>query len=246
MIDDVGGALLSFRVMPRTARVAPGGQVYHVLNRSVGKKRLFGNDSDFEAFERVMIEAHQRHPIRILSYAFLANHWHFVVWPQRDGQLTEFFRWLAHTHAMRWNRAHPKSAHGRLYQGRYKSFLIQRDENLLTVLRYVEQTPLAAGLVEKAQRWRFSSLGARTTGDRSIKSLLAPWPVDRPSNWTARVNAPLSARELERVEVSVERSRPYGNDDWVRRTTSRLGLEHTVRPEGRPPKLGYRVLPVED
>jgi len=53
--------------MPRAARKAPGGQVYHVLNRSVGKRHLFGKDADFEAFQRVMIEAHQRHPIRILS-----------------------------------------------------------------------------------------------------------------------------------------------------------------------------------
>jgi putative transposase len=227
--------------MPRTARVAPGGQVYHVLNRSVGKTKLFGKDAEFEAFQRVMIEAHQRHPMRILSYALLSNHWHFVVWPRKDGELADFFRWLAHTHAMRWKRSHRRAGNGRLYQGRYKSFLVQRDDNLLSVLRYVERAPLEARLVEKAQLWRFSSLGARTQGDREVKALLAPWPVERPPNWTAQVNAPLSAQEVRRIEVSIERSRPFGNADWVTRTTSRLGLEHTVRPEGRPPKLGYRV-----
>ena len=78
--------------MPRAARKAPGGQVYHVLNRSVGKRHLFGKEADFEAFQRVMIEAHQRHPIRILSYCVLSNHWHFAVWPDADGQVTAFFR----------------------------------------------------------------------------------------------------------------------------------------------------------
>ncbi len=68
--------------MPRIARNAPGVQVYHVLNRSVGKMHLFSSDADFEAFQRVMIEAHQRHPIRILAYCILSNHWHFVVWPE--------------------------------------------------------------------------------------------------------------------------------------------------------------------
>ena len=87
--------------MPRAARKAPGGQVYHVLNRSVGKRHLFGKDADFEAFQRVMIEAHQRHPIRILSSCVLSHHWHFAVWPDADGQVTAFCRWLAHTHAMR-------------------------------------------------------------------------------------------------------------------------------------------------
>ena len=72
--------------MPRAARKATGGQVYHVLNRSVGKMRLSGRETDFEVFERVVIEAHQRHPIRVLSYCVLSKHWHFVVWPWADGQ----------------------------------------------------------------------------------------------------------------------------------------------------------------
>ena len=88
--------------MPRAARKAPRGQVYHVLNRSVGKMHLFGKDADFETFQRVMIERTERHPIRILSYCVLSNHWHFAVWPDADGQVTALFRWLAHTHATRW------------------------------------------------------------------------------------------------------------------------------------------------
>src|SRR6266550_2546491 len=108
--------------MPRAARNAPGGLVYHILNRSVGRMHLFGKDADFEAFQRVLIEAHQRHPIRVLSYCVLSNHWHFVVWPDADGQVTAFFRWLAHTHAMRWRVAHRTVGYGPLEQGRFKSF----------------------------------------------------------------------------------------------------------------------------
>jgi putative transposase len=72
--------------MPRTARVASGGLVYHVLNRAAGKMHLFGKEVNFEAFQRVMVEAHQRQLIRVLSYCVLSNHWHFVVWPEQDGQ----------------------------------------------------------------------------------------------------------------------------------------------------------------
>jgi len=104
--------------MPRAARKAPGGQVYHVLNRSVDRVHLFGKNADFEAFQGVMIEAHQRHPIRILSYCVLSNHWHFVVWPEAEGQVSAFFRWLAHTHAMRWRVAHRTVGYGHIYQGR--------------------------------------------------------------------------------------------------------------------------------
>ena len=73
-------------------------------------------------------------------------------------------------------------------------------------------------------------------GDRAIKAILSPWPVRRPSNWIARVNTPLGATELVRLRASVERGRPFGDDDWVKRTVSELKLEHTIRPPGRPPK----------
>ena len=197
---------------------------------------LFRRDADFEAFERVMVEAHDRQPIRILSYCVLSNHWHFVVWPKKDGQLTDFFRRLAHTHAVRWRVSHRTVGYGPVYQGRFKSFPVQRDDHLLSLLHYVERNPLSAGLVERSQLWRYCSLWSRVHGADEIKALLSPWPVERPANWTARVNAPLTAKELDRVRLSIERGRPYGGDEWVRRTVNELGLLHTVRPEGRPRK----------
>jgi putative transposase len=224
--------------MPRAARVTPGGMVYHVLNRSVGRMHLFRKDADFEAFQRVMIEAHERHPTRILSYCIMSNHWHFAIWPKEDGELTDYFRWLAHTHAMRWRVSHRTVGYGHLYQGRFKSFPVQRDEHLLTLCRYIERNPVSAGLVRKAEQWRFSSLWARTQGDDAIKGLLSPWPVGRPADWTVRVNTALSGKELDRIRASALRGRPYGGDTWVSRTVSQLHLEHTVRPEGRPKKTG--------
>ena len=89
--------------------------------------------------------------------------------------------------------------------------------------------------------WRWGSLWARVHGEEAIKGLLSPWPVERPANWTARVNAPLTAKELSRLRVSIERGQPYGGDDWVRQTVKQLGLEHTVRPEGRPRKESQAV-----
>ncbi len=96
---------------------------------------MFRKEDDFKAFQRVMVEAHERQPIRILSYCVLSNHWHFVVWPEQDGQLTDFFRWLAHTHAMRWRVSRRTVGYGPLYQGRFKSFPVQCDDHLLSLLR---------------------------------------------------------------------------------------------------------------
>ena len=84
--------------MPRRARVTPGGLVYHVLNRTVAGLPLFRKEADYEAFERIMIEAHERHPTRILAWCLMRNHWHFVVWPREDGEADGLFP-LAGAHA---------------------------------------------------------------------------------------------------------------------------------------------------
>src|SRR5882724_3699771 len=89
--------------MPRVARVAPSGYVYHASNRAVAWLAFFEKEGDYQAFERVLVEALEQTPIRLLGYCLMPNHWHFVLWPQKDGELTEFLRWLTHTHTQRWH-----------------------------------------------------------------------------------------------------------------------------------------------
>jgi putative transposase len=224
--------------MPRIARVAPGGLVYHVLNRANGRLRLFKKDEDFLAFEEVMALAHERLPIRILDWVMMPNHWHMVLWPQRDGELTGFLRWLTLTHTQRWKQAHDAVGHGHLYQGRFKSFPLQDDGHLLTVLRYVERNPLRANLVERAEQWRWGSCSARHHRGHALASLLSDWPIDRPRGWLELVNQPQTAAEEKAVTTSIERSRPLGNPQWVQRIAEKLHLQQSLRPRGRPP--GWR------
>ena len=226
--------------MARSARVAPGGLVYHVLNRSVGRITLFRRDKDYEAFEKILIEAHARMALRICAYCILGTHWHFVTWPEADGELSEFFRWMTLTHAMRWRVAHHSVGYGPLYQGRFKNFPVEEDEAFLMVCRYVERNALSAGLVKRAEDWRWGSLWARSNGSEALRRVLCDWPVNRPRNWVERVNMPLTAREVERVRTSISRNRPMGSAEWVERTVRRLGLGQTIRSEGRPPKAARR------
>ena len=218
--------------MARKARVAPGGWIYHVVNRSVGRMRMLRTPRDFAAFDRIILQAQERCPLRILSYCLMGNHWHFVAWPKEDGQLTEFFRWLAHTHAMRWRVSHNTVGYGHLYQGRYKSFPVQSGDSLLNVCRYVERNALTAGVVERAEDWPWSSLWVREHGTPEQKAVLSAWPTDRPKDWTPWVNAAVTEKEKSRWQLSLSRSQPFGDDAWTARTTTKLGLEHTMRGEG--------------
>jgi len=229
-------------VMPRQSRRCPGGMVYHVWNRAAGRLRLFKKDADYAAFGRIMIEAHQRHPIRILEWCLMPNHWHFVVYPSEDDEVTRFFRWLTHTHAMRAIRHRRTLGMGPLYQGRFKSLPVEQDEHLSTLLRYVQRNPVRAELVQRATRWKWSGLWARRAGDVTTRSLLSKWPIDEPSDWEDWVDSPQTPAEIASVREHIRRNRPYGSRGWTQQTARRLGLQSTLRPRGRPTRKGQKEL----
>jgi putative transposase len=198
--------------------------------------RLFEKDDDHEAFEQALLEAWQRVGIRILGYVVMPDHWEFVVWPKTDEQTSEFFYRLTLTHTMRWHAHHETVGSGHLYQGRFKSFPVQKDERLLTVLQYVESSPLRAGLAERAEDWRWGSAWRACRGKPEHREILSAWPAARPRQWKSQVNSPLSASELAALESCVRRGSPYGDERWVERTAAALGLQFTLRSRGRPPK----------
>jgi putative transposase len=209
--------------------------VYHTLNRANARLPIFDNDDDYIAFERVLAQAVARYDMRLLAYCLMPNHFHLLLWPREDGDLSLFMRWLTVTHTQRWH-AHRKTAGtGHLYQGRFKSFPVQSDEHFLTVYRNVERNALRANLVRRAEDWEWSSLGARRAKDDADRTALSPWPIDRPRDWTARVDRAFGPKE-EAVLGSIERGQPFGSAPWQAEVAARLGLASLFRPRGRPRK----------
>jgi len=206
-IESIDGALRD----ARRTRIAPGEIVYHALNRANGGNELFHKPEDYSAFERIMISAMHRTPIRLLAYCLMPNHWHMVLLPRKDGEMTQFLRRLTITHSQRLHAHRHMTGYGHIYQGRFKSFPIEQDESLLNVLRYVERNALRANLVERAQDWRWCSLWRRLNADR--ESLLSSWPLDAPAGWIDWVNGAQTAGELHALRKSVNR----GNALWLRR-----------------------------
>lgn len=224
--------------MPRRPRICPAGVCFHVLNRAVARMTLFEKREDYEAFECVLAEAFERQPLPMFAYCVMANHWHFVVRPETDEQLSDFFRWLTHTHTMRWHAHYQTQGTGHLYQGRFKTFAIEEDDHLLAVLRYVERNPLRAGFCARAEDWTFGSGWRMAHGDRQSRKLLASWPIPRPRQWNSFVNQAQTEAEVQAVRHSVVRGTPYGSEGWVTQSAARLQLKHTLRSRGRPRKKG--------
>ena len=220
--------------MPRPPRADEAGGLYHALNRGNGRATLFHKDADFEAFERILADGLARYDVQLFSFQLMPNHWHLVLRPQQDGAMSQFLRWVTATHTMRYHAHYHTAGAGHVYQGRFKSFPVQDDEHFFTVCRYVERNALRAGLVRRAENWRWGSLWRWLQRPEPEPTLLSPWPLSRLPRWRERVNAALTKPELESIRTSVQRGRPFGEDAWLRSCVKRLGLESTLRPRGRP------------
>ena len=206
--------------MPRTSRASVGGYCYHVLNRGNARQRVFHKAADYLAFECLMAEAHARLPMRVIGYCILPNHFHLVLWPHGDGDLSRWMQWLLTSHVRRYHKHYKGSGH--VWQGRFKAFPIEEDQHLLTVLRYAERNPLRAGLVEQLEDWRWSSFADAPGIDRSF---LHPGPVPRGTNWADHVRQPQTDAELAALRRHVERGTPLGAAEWQHQTATLLGLE---------------------
>jgi REP element-mobilizing transposase RayT len=158
--------------MPRTARASAANYCYHVLNRGNQRARVFHNDGDYESFVALLGEATVRVPMRTIAHCVMPNHFHLVVWPRDDGDLSRWMHWLLTAHVRRCLR-HDRSS-GHVWQGRFKAFPIQEDDHLRTVIRYVERNPPRAELVGRAEDWPWSSLNGIARGRPS--PTLGPGP----------------------------------------------------------------------
>jgi len=226
--------------MPRTARASVGGYSYHVFNRGNARANVFHKPEDYDAFVAMMAEASIRTPMRVLAYAVMPNHFHMALWPHEDGDLSRWMHWLMTAHVRRYMLHHGSSGH--VWQGRFKAFPIEEDKHLLTVLRYIERNPLRAGLVERAEDWRWSSLRwLESPAEAPVR--LDPGTIPRGTHWVEGVNAAMTDAEMQRVRECVRRDRPFGSAGWTVTTAKQLGLESSLRPRGRPPRTEAALTP---
>ena len=220
--------------MPRQARMSVKDTVYHVINRANNRTQIFNTKADYQHFEKLLTEARELTDMRILSYSIMPNHWHLLLYPHTDTALKEFMSWLTSTHVRQYRTKSDTIGYGHLYQDRYKSFPTESNTYAQTLIRYIEQNPLRAKLVTKAEDWQWSSLWRRERGNEQEKKLLAPLPFDLPTNYIASVNEILIEEKLNNIRNSVNKGTPYGSDAWQEAMIETHDLKHTTRGVGRP------------
>jgi putative transposase len=194
--------------MARARRNTAPGCIHHVVNRGNRKRVIFHKPADYRAFLDVLAEAVARFGMRVLAFCIMRNHWHLVLWPSNDVSISAFMHWLTSTHVRRYHMHYGLTGTGHLYQARYRNDVCTDERGVLAVVRYVEGNPLAAGLVKRAEDWKWSSLRVRLDGDEA--GLLAEGPVALPENWVTYVNehTPVKAPDVLPTPPRRRRRRP--------------------------------------
>jgi putative transposase len=200
--------------MPRRKRSSYPSTYFHIINRAAGRITLFRTSQEYRAFLKVLREGLERHPVRLVSYCVLSNHWHLVMGPVGNDELSKVMHWVTATHAMRWRKRRKTVGQGPVYQGRFRALVKESPDALMSACRYVERNALSAGLVDRAQDWPWSSLTERLLDEPRVPLVDTPFLAS--SGWLDYVNVPRTLAERlgrpgTRKTKSVE-NRPVPHD----------------------------------
>ncbi len=138
--------------MARPLRIEFKGALYHILSRGNERRNIFFGDDDYKVFLSVLEEMSERFEVDIFAYVLMSNH---LLMRTNQDNLSKSMQWVGTTYTRRFNLKHFRSGH--LFQGRFKSILVQNDAYLMQLSCYIHRNPLRAGLVKRLADYRWSS-----------------------------------------------------------------------------------------
>ncbi|MBF0458283.1 MAG: transposase [Nitrospirae bacterium] len=141
-------------VMGRPIRIEYSGALYHIISRGNEKSAIFTDDPDRFVFLKMLKEYHERFGILIHSYVLMDNHYHLIL-ETPLGNLLKVMHGLNGRYTGYYNRRHSRVGH--LFQGRYKGIIVDKDEYLVSLSRYIHLNPVRAGIVDKPEDYKWSS-----------------------------------------------------------------------------------------
>lgn len=150
--------------MPRQARFCPAGLPVHLIQRGNNRHAIFTCDDDLAAYARWLAEGAERFGVSVHGWVFMTNHVHLLATPSHDESLSQLMQFLGRLYVRHFNYTYTRS--GTLFEGRFKTCIVQEDRYLLTCLRYIELNPVRAGMVRDPGDYRWSSFRAHAFGVR--------------------------------------------------------------------------------
>jgi putative transposase len=227
--------------MARLPRLSLAGHVHHVLQRGNNRQPIFNSSADFQMMLGLLHENAGRFAVAVHAYVLMGNHFHLLVTPETAEGLPQMMQAVGRRYVRYFNDANQRS--GTLWEGRYRSTVIEPEHYLLCGMVYLDLNPVREGLVAEAVDYPWSSYGhyAGSRTDRLVTPHPAFWaqgntPFAREAAYVDLVRSGLAAQTVQALTQSVVGGWALGSEAFVaelQRTTSRRVIQ--VSP-GRPRK----------
>jgi putative transposase len=216
--------------------------LYHAINRGNNRAAaIFFAPKDYITFLKALEQTQRRYPFRLFGYCLMTNHFHLLLSPDHGQSISRILQSLSVAHTWHYHKA--QGTVGHIWQGRFKSPVIEEDDHALTVLRYVEANPLRARMVSNLASYPWSSYRVHGMGRTDpLVTRLPVWDTlgkqdaARESYWRQWVHTPITEPELAAVRRSVVSGRPFGSPSWSERIAALLGICLDEPKRGRPKK----------
>lgn len=217
--------------MPRRLRFCPPGIPVHVIQRGNNRQVCFASDSDIAAYAHWLAEGSVKFNVRVHGWVFMTNHVHLLLCPQHKDSLSKLMQFLGRLYVRHFNYAYART--GTLFEGRFKSSLVQDTEYLMTCLRYIELNPVRAGMVSDPGNYRWSSYRAHGFGanvemwqPHPLYLSLGKDPQSRQQNYRELMSNALDVNVVAKIRHCANTGLVLGNENF-RNQVERLTGDRT-------------------
>lgn len=225
--------------MARLARLVLPGYPHHVIQRGNNRQPIFGSKGDYETFLGLVEQSARKFEVSVHAYVLMSNHFHLLLTPQTGEGLPLMMQALGRSYVRHFNRTQQRS--GTLWEGRYRSTLIQSERYLLACMAYIDLNPVRAGLVAQPGDYPWSSF-AHYAGQR-VDKLIAPhdlmWelgntPFAREAAYAELVGVGIKSNQQAALTDSVLSGWALGDADFVADLQKRTNRRVAKGAAGRP------------
>ena len=227
--------------MPRRARIVAGGYPMHVILRGIDRTAIFFDDSDYRFFLDYLSGATDAESVGVHAYVLMTNHVHLLMTAEDAAGVPQVMKRLGQRYVQHVNRRYQRT--GGLFEGRFRSSLIEADGYLLTCQRYIELNPVRAGMVEAPADYRWSSYRANALGDADavirthpLYQSLAESNDARHAAYRRLFETDLDASLLLRLRECTNGGFVFGNAHFAQQIAAMIGQRTWKGSPGRPQK----------
>jgi len=234
--------------MARLPRYVIPGQSQHIIQRGNNRQAIFASEADYQFFRDALVDAADRHGLAIHAYVWMTNHLHLLATPGYDDSISKVFQSVGRKYVQYFNYTYRRS--GTLWEGRYRATVVDSEQYLLTLMRYIELNPVRAGMVTHPREYPWSSYAFNALGDTGLNSTwltqheeyvrLGRNAEDRQGAYRQLFRAAISGVDLKAIRESTHKGWALGGEHFKEQIEALSQRQATSKGVGRPRKEDAR------